>query len=259
VTESVFVTGAARGIGLAIVRRFASAGYVIGAVDVDEVALASLKTDVAQKNWEVWTSPMDVTDYAAWQSTLRAFVDTTGGRLHILVNNAGVLASGAFVDIPPARHEQIVDVNVTGVVYGCHAAFPYLRDTSGARVLNMCSASAIYGQPELASYSASKFAVRGLTEALELEWRPHGIAVMALWPLFVDTAMVTDMDIGTVRSLGVNLTPDDIAAAAWEALRRRSPAPKVHFPVGRQTKTLYYLSQLSPAWLTRLTNKRMAH
>jgi NAD(P)-dependent dehydrogenase (short-subunit alcohol dehydrogenase family) len=258
-TESLFITGAGRGIGLAIVRRFASAGYAIGAVDVDEVALASLKTEVAQKNWDVWTSPMDVTDYAAWQSTLRAFVDTTDGRLHILVNNAGVLASGPFVDIPPARHGQIIDVNVTGVVYGCHAAFPYLRKTSGARVLNMCSASAIYGQPELASYSASKFAVRGLTEALELEWQPHGIAVMALWPLFVDTAMVTGMDMGTTRSLGVNLTPDDVAGAAWEALHRRSPTSKVHVPVGRQTKAAYYLSQLSPAWLTRLTNKRIAH
>ena len=257
-TDCAFVTGAGRGIGLAIVRRFASAGYSVGAVDVDEVGLASLKIEAAQKNWSVWTAPMDVTDYAAWRSTLRAFTQTTG-RFDILVNNAGVLASGDFVDIPPARHKQIIDVNVTGVGYGCHAAFPYLRDTSGARLLNMCSASAIYGQPELASYSASKFAVRGLTEALELEWRAHDIAVLALWPLFVDTAMVAGVDIGTTRSLGVNLTPDDVAAAAWEALHRRSPIPKVHFPVGRQTKTVYYLSQFSPAWLTRLTNKRMAH
>jgi NAD(P)-dependent dehydrogenase (short-subunit alcohol dehydrogenase family) len=258
-TESVFVTGAGRGIGLAIVRRFASAGYAIGAVDVDEVGLAALKTEAVQKNWSVWTSPMDVTDYDAWQSTLRAFVDAADGRLDILINNAGVLASGEFVDIPPARHKQIVDVNVTGVIYGCQAALPYLRETAGARVLNMCSASAIYGQPELASYSASKFAVRGLTEALELEWRPHDVAVMALWPLFVDTSLVAGMDIGTTRSLGVNLTPDDVAGAAWDALHRRWPATKVHFPVGRQAKTLYYLSQLSPAWLARLTNKRMAH
>jgi NAD(P)-dependent dehydrogenase (short-subunit alcohol dehydrogenase family) len=258
VTEAVFVTGAARGIGLAIVRRFAAAGYEVGAVDVDEVSLAALKAEAVQKNWSVSTSPMDVTDYDGWRSALQAFADPRGGRLDILVNNAGVLASGAFVDIPPTRHRQIVDVNVTGVVYGCHAAFPYLRDTAGARVLNMCSASAIYGQPELASYSASKFAVRGLTEALELEWRPYDVAVLALWPLFVDTEMLAGVDIGTTRSLGVNLTTDDVAGAAWDALHRRSPAPKVHFPVGRQTKALYYLSQFSPAWLTRLTNKRMA-
>jgi NAD(P)-dependent dehydrogenase (short-subunit alcohol dehydrogenase family) len=258
-TESVFVTGAARGIGLAIVRRFAAAGCEIGAVDVDEVSLAALKSESAQKNWSVWTSPMDVTDYDAWQSALQAFVAPRRGRLDILVNNAGVLASGPFVDIPPGRHKQIIDINVTGVLYGCHAGFPYLRDTAGARVLNMCSASAIYGQPELASYSASKFAVRAITEALELEWRPHDIAVMALWPLFVDTDLLTGVDIGTTRSLGVNLTPNDVAGAAWDALHRRSPMSKVHFPVGGQTKILYYLSEFSPPWLARLINKRMAH
>src|SRR5262249_31324250 len=157
------------------------------------------------------SSAMDVTDIDAWRRTLREFVATTGGRLDILVNNAGLLASGEFVDIPPARHKQLVDVNVTGVMFRCHAPFEYLRDTAGARVLNMCSASAIYGQAELASYSTTKFAVRGLTEALEIEWRPHGIAVMALWPLFVDTALLTGVKTGTTESLGVNLTVDDVA------------------------------------------------
>jgi NAD(P)-dependent dehydrogenase (short-subunit alcohol dehydrogenase family) len=257
--ESVFVTGAARGIGLAIVRRFAAAGYGIGAVDVDEAGLGALKDESAQHGWSVWTSVMDVTDVEAWRRALREFGVTTGGRLDILVNNAGLLASGDFVDIPPARHKQQVDVNVTGMMFGCHAAFEYLRDTPGARVLNMCSASAIYGQPELASYSATKFAVRGLTEALEIEWRPHDIAVMALWPLFVDTAMLTGVKTGSTESLGINLTADDVADAAWRALHRRSALPKVHFPVGTQTKFVYHLSQWSPAWARRLVNKRIAH
>jgi len=258
--ESVFVTGAARGIGLAIVRRFAAAGYNVGAVDVDEAGLAALKDQATLKDEAaVWTSVMDVTDLDAWQRALRDFVATTGGRLDILVNNAGLLASGDFVDIPAARHRQIVDVNVTGVIFGCHAAFEYLRDTPGARVLNMCSASAIYGQAELASYSATKFAVRGLTEALEIEWRRRDIAVMALWPLFVDTAMLAGVKTGTTESLGINLTVDDVADAAWRALHRKSRLPKVHFPVGRQTKFVYHLAQLSPAWATRFVNQRMAH
>lgn len=257
--ESVFVTGAARGIGLAIVRRFAAAGYAVGAVDVDEAGLAALKDDAIHHGWSVRTSVMDVTDIEAWQRCLREFAATTGGRLDILVNNAGLLAAGQFVDIGAARHKQQVDVNVTGVMFGCHAAFEYLRYTPGARLLNMCSASAIYGQAELASYSATKFAVRGLTEALEIEWRPHDIAVMALWPLFVDTAMLTGVKTGSTESLGINLTVDDVADAAWRALHRRSRWAKVHFPVGGQTKFMYHLSQLSPAWATRLVNKRIAH
>ena len=255
--ESIFVTGAARGIGRAIVRQFAAAGSAVGAVDVDEAQLAELKTEAAQHGWSVWTAPMDVTDVDAWQRTLGEFVGTTAGRLDILVNNAGVLAAGQYAEIPAARHKQIVDVNVTGVMFGCHAAFEYLRDTPGARVLNLCSASAIYGQPELASYSATKFAVRGLTEALDLEWRPYDITVSALWPLFVDTAMLTGVQTGSTESLGVHLGPDDIADAAWRALHRKSARPKVHHPVGTQTKFAYYFAQVSPTWMSRLVNKRL--
>jgi NAD(P)-dependent dehydrogenase (short-subunit alcohol dehydrogenase family) len=79
--ESVFVTGAARGIGLAIVRRFAAAGCTVGAVDVDETGLGAVKDEAAQHGWSVWTSVMDVTDIDAWQRALREFVATTGGRL----------------------------------------------------------------------------------------------------------------------------------------------------------------------------------
>jgi NAD(P)-dependent dehydrogenase (short-subunit alcohol dehydrogenase family) len=256
--ESVFVTGASRGIGLAIVRRFAAAGCTVGAVDVDELGLAALNSQAAQLNWNLWTRRMDVTDLAGWQAALPEFVDVAGGRLDILVNNAGLLSAGRFTEIPAARHKQIVDVNVTGVLFGCHAAFEYLKKTPGARVLNLCSASAIYGQPELASYSASKFAVRGLTEALDLEWRPHKISVRALWPLFVETAMIAGVDTGTTESLGVHLTADEVAGAAWRALHRRSPIPKVHYPVGRQAKAMYHIAQISPSWMTRLANEILA-
>jgi NAD(P)-dependent dehydrogenase (short-subunit alcohol dehydrogenase family) len=258
-SEAVFVTGAARGIGRAIVRRFAAEGHTVGAVDVYEPGLVELKNEAVQQNWQVWTSSMDVTDIDAWKETLASFVGTTGGRLDVLINNAGVLAAGEFVDIPPERHKMIVDVNVTGVMFGCHAAFQYLRATPGARVLNMCSASAMYGQAELASYSATKFAVRGLTEALELEWRHDDIAVMALWPLFVETNMLAGVSTGSTKSLGIHLSADDIADASWRALRRKSRLPKVHFPIGRQTVALYHMSQFSPLWARRLVNKRIAH
>src|ERR1700757_496274 len=247
-SEALLITVAARGIGRAIVRRFAAEGCTVGAVDVNEAGLAELNDEAAQHNWQVWTASMDVTDIDAWRQTLSAFVGTTGGRLDLLINNTGPLAAGNFVDIAPERHKRLVDVNVPGVMFGCHSAFEYLRATPGARVLNMCSASAVYGQAELASYSATKFAVRGLTEALELEWQHDGVAVMALWPLFVNTEMLAGVDTGSTKSLGVNLTAEDIADAAWRALHRRSRFPKVHFPVGRQTAVVYHMSQVSPVW-----------
>ena len=115
------------------------------------------------------------------------------------------------------------------------------------------------GQPELAVYSATKFGVRGLTEALELEWRRHGIRVIAMWPLFVQTAMVDGMETGSTKSLGIHLTADDVAEAIYSATHPgREWLPKVHYPVGTQTKLLASLSQVSPNWVQRLMNKTVS-
>ena len=155
-------------------------------------------------------------------------------------------------------HQQMVEINFYGALAGLHAAFPYLRDTPRAQVVNMCSASAIYGQPELATYSATKFALRAMTEALELEWRGHGIRVLAMWPLFVQTAMIAGVETGSTKSLGVHLTPEDVAEAVYSATHRsRSRLPKVHYPVGRTTSMFAAVSQVTPTWVQRLLTKTL--
>ncbi|MEV8191504.1 SDR family oxidoreductase [Rhodococcus pyridinivorans] len=253
---NVVITGAAAGIGRSTALLFARHGYRVGAFDIDTAGLASLAEEGAPVTaGQIATGALDVTDTSAWTRALEEFC--TDGRLDVLVNNAGLLSSGPFEDTPASRHRQLVDVNVTGVVLGCHAAFPYLRDTPGAHIVNMCSASALYGQPELATYSATKFAVRGLTEALELEWARHDIKVQALWPLFVDTNMVDGMDIGSRRSLGVNLGADDVARAVFDATRPTRRSGRVHRPVGRQATVLATLAQVSPGWMNRLVNRRL--
>ncbi|MGN6250781.1 MAG: SDR family oxidoreductase [Marmoricola sp.] len=255
-TESVMITGAAAGIGRATARRLLAAGYRVGAYDVDEAGLASLAAE--QSTDRLVTGRLDVTDAAEWEQRLAELTDPVGGALDVLVNNAGILASGPFEDIPLARQRLIVEVNVGGVLNGCHTAHPHLARATGARVVNLCSASAIYGQAELATYSATKFAVRGLTEALDLEWRPQGIRVSALWPLFVDTGMVEGMDIGTTRSLGVRLTADDVADAVLAELRSRRRPLGVHHAVGRQAKAMLASSEVTPSWLLRLANLRLS-
>jgi NAD(P)-dependent dehydrogenase (short-subunit alcohol dehydrogenase family) len=159
-------------------------------------------------------------------------------------------------------HFKEIDINAKGVVNGLHAAFPYLRDTPNSVAVNLSSASAIYGQSELANYSATKFFVRGITEALDIEWNSYGIRVIAMWPLYVQTAMTANIKTGTTDSLGIRLTAQDVAdaiAKAVEPSRLRRAIHQVHFPVGAQTKTLAAGSRFSPAWLTRVVNKRLAH
>lgn len=262
-TPNVFISGAAAGIGRATALTFARHGYRVGAYDVDLAGLATLRDEVTGRGGDIAIGQLDVTDAEDWSAQLEAFTGTSR-RLDVLVNNAGVLSHGRFQEIPLARQRQMIDVNIYGAVTGLHTAFPYLRDTTGARVVNLCSASAIYGQPELATYSATKFAVRGLTEALELEWRRYGIRVIAMWPLFVQTAMVDGMETHSTRRLGIHLTAEDVAEeiyAATHPTRNGLPGvrfPKVHFPVGGQTKVLAGMAQVSPHWISRLLAKTVS-
>lgn len=255
---TIFISGAAAGIGRATALHFARRGYRVGAYDIDLGGLATLGGEVAGQNGDIVIGKLDVTDAGDWARQLAAFTGSSR-RLDILVNNAGVLSHGRFEAIPLLSQRRMVDVNIYGTLAGLHTAFPYLRDTPGAQVVNLCSASAIYGQPELATYSATKFAVRGLTEGLELEWRRHGIRVIAMWPLFVATGMVDGVQTKSVKTMGVRLTAEQVAEDIYAATRpTRTWLPRVHYPVGRQTKVLAGLAQLSPAWLSRLLNRTVS-
>jgi NAD(P)-dependent dehydrogenase (short-subunit alcohol dehydrogenase family) len=254
-SPTVFISGAAAGIGRATAVLFAQRGYRVGAYDVDLAGLASLRDEISIRGGDIAIGQLDVSSAEDWALQLEAFTGPTR-RLDVLVNNAGVLSHGRFEEIGLQTQRRIVDVNVYGTMAGLHTAFPYLRDTRGAQVVNLCSASAIYGQPEMATYSASKFAVRGLTEALELEWRRYGIRVIAMWPLFAQTPMVDGVQTNATRRLGVHLSAEDVAQSIYAATHSTpSRLPKVHYPVGRQTKVLAGLAQVSPNWASRLLNK----
>jgi len=113
-----------------------------------------------------------------------------------------------------------VQVNVMGPIYGIYASLPLLESTDGACIVNMSSASAIYGVPELAVYSATKFAVRALTEALDLEFRKKKIRVADIMPSYVATPMVANQTYRakSLKTMGVKLKAEDIAGCVWQAV-----------------------------------------
>jgi NADP-dependent 3-hydroxy acid dehydrogenase YdfG len=260
--KSVFITGAAAGIGRATALAFARKGFTVGGFDIDEVGLKTLADEIDRLGSAAIVGRLDVTDAEEMTQRVGEFVKAAGDRLDVMINNAGILRAGRFEEMDIAGHHKEIDVNAKGVVNGLYAAFPYLKATPNAVVVNLASASAIYGQAELANYSATKFFVRGITEALDLEWERHGIRVIAMWPLFVQTGMLENVKTGTTESLGIRLTAQDIAdaiVAATEPSKLRRAIHQVHFPVGAQTKVLAAGSHFSPGWLTRLINKRLAH
>lgn len=251
--NSIFITGAGAGIGEATARLFAAQGWFVGAADRDLPALQALQASLGAQRCSIHV--MDVVDAASVRQALADFATHTGGRLRVLHNNAGILKVGPFETIGIDEHRRIVEVNVIGLLNVLHAAFPYLRDTPDAQVVNMSSASAAYGIPDFASYSASKHAVRAMTEALDIEWERHGIRVTDLMPPFVKTGMVkaNENASGIFSRLGINLSATDVAAEVWQLVQ----APQLHRPVSRQFRAVWSVARAAPAGMTRAILKRI--
>lgn len=247
---AIFVTGAASGIGRACAELFARRGWFVGLYDVNADGVAVIAETLGKGN--AVAGPLDVSDANEWERALAEFWVHSGQRLDVLFNNAGILSTGPFETVALARHDAMLAVNVQGMINGCHSAFRYLKLTPGARVINMASATAIYGQPELVTYSATKFAVRGFTEGLDLEWSKFGIRVSDIWPSFVKTNMAANFGhIASAKSLGIRLTPADVAATVWACATAKPRIHKTHWTVGLQAGILAFATRVAPSALSR--------
>jgi NADP-dependent 3-hydroxy acid dehydrogenase YdfG len=214
--KTVFITGAAGGIGLATARHFASKGYFVGLYGRNQEALDAAMAGGGFPN--ACAGLCDVTSRHSIDAALADFATHTEGQLHILVNNAGVLSGGAFEDVEPQSHDLMIDVNVKGFTHVAQAGFPYLRDTPGACLVNLCSASSIHAVPNVAVYCATKFYVNGLNQALHLEWARHDIRVTCIKPTMVNTSMANNAQSSTGSSEAISLQPEDIAVAIDRAV-----------------------------------------
>ncbi len=247
--KTLFITGAAHGIGLATARRFAAQGWFVGLYDVNEEALEKLLASGEFPN--CCGQRCDVTDRQSIEEALAHFSARTDGRLDVLVNNAGILASGKFEEIDHAFHDRIVDVNVKGVTNVAHAAFELLKQTPGACVVNLCSLSSVHGVPLLAVYSASKFYVNGLTEALHLEWAQYDIRVTSVKPPVVNTAMGHQLDPRLTQRLSSDMEPEHVA----EAIQLAVQGNRMGYLLGTSGKLWGFLDKHLPEagrrWLTR--------
>lgn len=246
--KNIFITGAGLGIGRETALFFASKGWFVGLFDIIEGNLSSLVAEIGKDNccYQV----MDVTDIASVQAAVEKFSNATGGTMDVLFNNAGILNMGPHYKIPLESQKKIVDVNINGILNCVNAGFDLLSKTPTSRIINMSSASSLYGAPELAVYSATKFAVSGLTEALNIEFEPHDIVVSDILALYVKTPMIVDAKVQakSVGVLGIRTMPVDVAKVVWKAAHGR----KVHWHVGLLLKILVFA-----IWAFPFTNRRV--
>ena len=183
------ITGAARGQGEAEARRFVEEGARVLLTDVrdDEgEALARSLGDAA-----AYVS-LDVVEEAQWQRAVSAAVDRFGA-LHVLVNNAGIGVVGLLDELSLEEHRRIIDVNLNGVYLGLRAAKSALAATGNASIVNVSSIDGLVGVLGMTSYSASKFAVTGMTRSASIELGPLGIRVNSIHPGVIASPMVREV------------------------------------------------------------------
>jgi NAD(P)-dependent dehydrogenase (short-subunit alcohol dehydrogenase family) len=256
--KAVFITGAASGIGLASAKRFAAEGWFVGLSDIDTTGLKAALLAIGPDNGAILK--LDVRDRAAWTAALADFAKLTDGRLDVLLNNAGVAKFGTFDSHADADVDLQLDINIKGVISGARAALPWLKATPGARLINISSCAGLYGSPGLAVYSATKFAVRGLSEALDVEWKAYGVSVACVMPWFVETPILNASQPGSnanmsdvLKAGGLPVYPvEDAAEVIWRAVHGKD----LHYFVGKRARQMRFASSHMPGALRKQLRSR---
>lgn len=205
------ITGAGRGIGAATARMLAARGV--------HLALASRRGEDPGVEGAL-VQACDVRDPESIQAMVDATVERFG-RLDILIGNAGVGAYGPFLDLPPEHIEEMIDVNVKGLIYSVRAALPHLIRSDAADLVTVASEAGRRGLPNEAVYCSSKFAQVGLTRALDHELREQGVRCTNVCP----GGVATDFAMGRGRTADMPqlpgmMRPDDVAEAILFVLTR---------------------------------------
>ena len=255
--RSIFITGAASGIGKETAQFFAAKGWFVGLFDVNSEALDAAADDLPTDNFI--SCPLDVCDRSQWDHAIEQFTGQTGGRMTVFMNNAGIGEGGNFDDIPEEVQRRIVDVNLLGVMNGLNAALPVLKASVPSKIINIASAAAIYGPPRLAVYGATKAAVLSLSQSLEIELEDHGVGVSTIMPWYVDTPILDSTPYGSNQSGREGLMKDGIkiypvsmvSEAVWKAVHSN----RLNHTVGREAAAYRHLTRFFPGITRRLFRK----
>jgi short-subunit dehydrogenase len=257
------VTGAGSGIGRALAQQLAAGGSGLAIADVDEAGLAETAASLPGKA-ELSTHVLDVSDEVAVRDFARDVL-ARHRRVTLLINNAGVALHGRFEEIALDDFRWLMNINFWGVVYGVKYFLPALKQHPRAHIVNISSVFGLVAPAGQSAYSASKFAVRGFTEALRHELEGLHVAVSCVHPGGIRTAIARRARLGRNAPAGSReeavarferLTPNSAEYAAARILHgveRREP----RILIGRDARQIDVLQRLRPATYWKTLAKRV--
>lgn len=262
---AMLITGASSGIGEAVARRFAARGWRVWASMRTPAQAQALRDEAAARGWALRTPSLDVTDDRSVETTVAELLAVTGGRLDVLVNNAGYFSVGALEDVRPDELRAQLETNVIGAHRVTRAVLPAMRARRSGRVAFLGSLSGLVALPMMGAYHASKWALEALAESLRYELVQFGIRVVLIEPGPFQTRL-HDNEV-VAAAAGAPGSPYASLLARYrrqDGGLRRAPLPplvdtieraltvshpRLRWPVGPKAFQSAYLRRLAPDWL----------
>lgn len=245
----IAITGAARGIGFATATALLARGarVVIGDRDValGESAVAKLSNLGPVSGY-----PLDVADPESFAVFLDKARADGGGHIDVLINNAGVMPVGPFLDLTEGAIRSAIEVNFYGVVNGCRLVLPEMVRRRRGHIVNIASVAGMLAVPGQALYAGTKFAVVGLSTALADEYAPAGVEVSCVMPTFTNTELISGTKTGGMTT---PVEPEDIAAAVVRTLDKPKTAVSVPYSMRFVAAATAFLPPRGRRWLSAKT------
>lgn len=259
--KTALVTGAASGIGAALAGKLAALGCHLALVDVNSDGVTAVAASLKSGSRSITAYAVDLADTSAIAALPEDVAKDHEG-VDMLINNAGAALGGAFSEVKTDDFEWLIDVNFYSVVRMTRAFLPMLRRSPDARLINVSSVFGLIGPPGQTAYAASKFAVRGFTEALRHELAQEKIGVHAVMPGGVKTNIARNARINLddmseaeerVKAIEANFitTPERAADTILRGVNRGSP----RILIGRDARLISLLERLTPTRATQLVLK----
>ena len=208
--KKAIITGGGRGLGRATAIAFAKEGIDVAITGRNEKVLKETVTELEGLGVKAIYSVFDIGIYEEVISGIKSIIETMGG-VDILVNNAGIAAFGSFNEMEVSQCSQIIQTNVMGMYYVTKEVLPYLISQNEGEIFNVSSTAGLNGNANISAYSASKFAVIGMSESLMKEVRKHNIRVCTLTPSTIATDMSVELGIANKDSQDTVIQPEDFA------------------------------------------------